>query len=62
MPTRAGPITRPCFVADGQRVILPAFGAYTGGLNCDHPDLQALMQPRALAVLTGATCLARPMR
>jgi type VI secretion system protein ImpL len=24
--------------------------------------LQALMQPRALAVLTGRTCLARPMR
>lgn len=54
--------TAPCFLIDAARVIMPAYGAYTGGLNCDHPDLQALMQPRALAVLTGATCLARPMR
>jgi DNA ligase-associated metallophosphoesterase len=54
--------TAPCFLIDNQRVILPAYGAYTGGLFCDHPDLQALMQPRALAVLTGARCLARPMR
>lgn len=52
----------PCFLIDTQRVILPAYGAYTGGLNADHPDLRALMQPKALAVLTGATCLPRPMR
>jgi hypothetical protein len=54
--------TAPCFLIDAARVILPAYGAYTGGLFCDHPDLQALMQPRALAVLTGARCLPRPMR
>jgi metallophosphoesterase superfamily enzyme len=59
---RGTTVVRPCFVADSRRLILPALGAYTGGLYCDHPDLQALMQPRALAVLTGATCLARPMR
>ena len=52
----------PCFLIDATRVILPAYGAYTGGLWCDHPDLLALMQPRALAVLTGAQCLAKPMR
>ncbi len=54
--------TAPCFLIDAQRVILPAYGAYTGGLFCDHPDLQALMQPKALAVLTGPKCLPRPMR
>lgn len=54
--------TAPCFLIDTARVILPAYGAYTGGLFSDHPDLQALMQPRALAVLTGARCLPRPMR
>ena len=54
--------TAPCFLIDAARVILPAYGAYTGGMWCDHPDLAALMQPRALAVLTGATCLAIPMR
>ena len=52
----------PCFLIDEVRVILPAYGAYTGGLPCDHPDLLALMQPKALAVLTGPRCLARPMR
>jgi len=26
-------IRRPCFVGNGQRLILPAFGAFTGGLN-----------------------------
>ncbi|MGV8986536.1 MAG: ligase-associated DNA damage response endonuclease PdeM [Cypionkella sp.] len=54
--------TAPCFLIDAARVILPAYGTYTGGLACDHPDLLALMQPRALAVLTGAHCLPRPMR
>jgi len=37
VPTRAAEISRPCFVADGQRVILPSFGAYTGGLDV-HDD------------------------
>ena len=54
--------TAPCFRIDADRVILPAFGAYTGGLFCDHPDLLALMQPRALAFLTGSRCWPRPMR
>lgn len=53
--------TAPCFLIDAARVILPAYGAYTGGLFCDHPDLLALMQPNARAVLTGARCLPRPM-
>ena len=52
----------PCFLIDTDRVILPAYGAYTGGLRADHPSLDALMLPRALAVLTGRTCLAMPMR
>jgi DNA ligase-associated metallophosphoesterase len=30
---RFGSTRRPCFVANGRRVVLPAFGAYTGGLN-----------------------------
>ncbi|MDB5431748.1 MAG: phosphoesterase [Caulobacter sp.] len=28
-----GRVRRKCFVTDGERLILPAFGAYTGGLN-----------------------------
>jgi hypothetical protein len=26
-------IRRPCFVGNGRRIIMPAFGAFTGGLN-----------------------------
>jgi DNA ligase-associated metallophosphoesterase len=30
---RGGYISRPCFVVDGRRLMMPAFGAYTGGLD-----------------------------
>ncbi|MGE3335014.1 MAG: ligase-associated DNA damage response endonuclease PdeM [Rhodospirillaceae bacterium] len=30
---RGRAVTRPCFIYDHRRVILPAFGAFTGGLN-----------------------------
>lgn len=30
---RAGSVRRRCFVSDGRRCVLPAFGAYAGGLN-----------------------------
>lgn len=54
--------SRPCFLLDDTRLILPAFGTYTGGLWCDAPDLVALMQPDALAILTGPRALPIPMR
>lgn len=31
-----------CFVTDGRRLILPAFGAYTGGLNVLNPAISGL--------------------
>ena len=40
--TRAGGVARPCFVASAQRLVLPAFGAFTGGLDVTHPALGAL--------------------
>ncbi|TCP41728.1 ligase-associated DNA damage response endonuclease PdeM [Rhodovulum marinum] len=55
-------IARPCFLLDAARVILPAFGAYTGGLPTDAPVLDGLMGPGALAVLTGPRATALPMR
>jgi uncharacterized protein len=58
---RVGGRSRACFLVDADRVILPAFGTYTGGLPCDHPDLQALMGPGAIAVLTGAPAVAVPV-
>lgn len=32
-------IARRCFVATGTKLILPAFGALTGGLDVDHPEI-----------------------
>jgi hypothetical protein len=35
-----------CFAVDGRRLILPAFGAYTGGLDILKPDLRRLFAKR----------------
>ena len=32
-------VARRCFVATAQKLILPAFGALTGGLDADHPAI-----------------------
>jgi DNA ligase-associated metallophosphoesterase len=61
LAARGRGITRPCFLADARRLILPAFGAYTGGLWADHPALAGLLGPEARAILTGAPCLAVPL-
>ncbi|MBK1636946.1 ligase-associated DNA damage response endonuclease PdeM [Rhodovulum adriaticum] len=55
-------ITRRCLLTDGQRAILPAYGAYTGGLACTAPVLDALMGPRAVAILLGTPPVPVPMR
>jgi hypothetical protein len=52
---------RPCFLIDATRVILPAFGTYTGGLWADDPTLAAVMAPDAIAVLTGNHALPVPL-
>ncbi len=61
LPVRGGGITRPCFLTDGARLVLPAFGAYTGGLHADHPTLAELFGAELRAVLTGDPCLAVPV-
>ncbi len=53
VPTRAQPITRPCFVAGPQRLMLPAFGAFTGGLDVRHPAIAGLFPRGARAFLLG---------
>ena len=40
--TRAGDIVRPCFMSDADKLILPAFGAYTGGLDVGHDAIASL--------------------
>ena len=41
MEVRGGFVTRPCFLAENRRVVLPAFGAYTGGLDVRDPAMAA---------------------
>lgn len=54
-------LSRPAFLIDSDRVILPAYGTYTGGLWSDEATLSNLMRTEALAVLTGAMAHALPM-
>jgi len=54
--------SRPAFLVDDIRVILPAFGAYTGGLRASDPAMATLMSPHATAVLTGRKALAVPLK
>ena len=51
-------IRRPCFLIDRNRIILPAFGTYTGGMDCRSPPLCDYFGVDALAVLTGSRPLA----
>jgi len=53
VPTRAATVARPCFVADARRVILPAFGAYTGGLDVRHPEIIRLFPRGGRVFLLG---------
>lgn len=54
-------ITRACFLRDGARLILPAYGAYTGGLRCDRAPLSGIMETGARAILTGRQPVEIPM-
>jgi DNA ligase-associated metallophosphoesterase len=57
---RAGRVSRPCFLRDARRLILPAFGTYTGGLAPTHPALRRLLAADATAILTGTPALVVP--
>lgn len=59
--TRLRTISRPAFLMDRTRVILPAYGTYTGGLRTTAAPLSGLMQPDAVAILTGRKAFAVPM-
>lgn len=61
LPLRGRTLTAPCFLCDAQRLILPAYGAYTGGLFCDRAPLEALMAPDAQAILALPRPVAIPM-
>lgn len=58
---RGRTVSRPAFLWDEHRLILPAYGTYTGGLRCSDPVLQNLMSAKACAILTGPTPTSIPM-
>ena len=45
---RGKSVRRRCFAADGRRAILPAFGAYTGGLNLLDAPFRDMFEPSGL--------------
>jgi hypothetical protein len=47
-------VRRRCFVTDGERLILPAFGAYAGGLSIRDQAFAGLFSRPPLAVALGA--------
>jgi DNA ligase-associated metallophosphoesterase len=53
IPARAGTVSRPCFVADARRIMLPAFGAYAGGLDVRDPAIARLFPRGGRAFLLG---------
>jgi hypothetical protein len=50
---RARRLSARCFVTDGRRLVLPAFGAYAGGLDVFAPPLRALFRGGFEAFLLG---------
>jgi uncharacterized protein len=50
---------RRCFLTDGRRVILPAFGAYAGGLNALDPAIAQLFPDDYDALVVGRDAVRR---
>ncbi len=50
---RGRAVRKRCFVSDGRRCVMPAFGAYAGGLNVLDPAFRPLFGERFTARLLG---------
>lgn len=59
--TKARNVTRPCFLLDEKRLVLPAYGTYTGGLRSDTAVLRELMGENTIAILTGKSAQPVPL-
>ena len=46
-------VRRPCFLTDGRRIVLPAFGAFTGGLNVRDAAFADLFAAPPMAAALG---------
>jgi len=56
---RGRQISRRCFVATESKLILPAFGSLTGGLDAGHPEIVRAVGPKAEALVPVADRLLR---
>jgi len=45
---RGKAVRRPCFASDGKRLLMPAFGSTTGGLELRHPAMRGLFDRNML--------------
>jgi uncharacterized protein len=57
--SRGRSVSRPCFVMSDTKLILPAFGALTGGLAADHPEIASAAGLPAQALIATANRLLR---
>ena len=58
---RLGGTARAAFLYDRSRLILPAYGTYTGGLSSTDPIFAELLKRPAIAVLTGTRAIPTPV-
>jgi len=56
---RGQTIARRCFLMNETKLILPAFGALTGGLDARHPAIHAALRPPVTALVPGRERLLR---
>ena len=54
--------SKPAFLFDQERLIMPAYGAYTGGLASHSTDLRKLFTAPPMAILTGNKAIPVPVR
>lgn len=52
--------SKPAFLFDNHRMIMPAYGAYTGGLASNAPALRELFRAAPIAVMTGHKAIPVP--
>jgi len=53
VPARGGSVSRPCFVTDSKRIMMPAFGSYAGGLDVRDRAIARLFPHGARVFLLG---------
>jgi DNA ligase-associated metallophosphoesterase len=59
LTVRGRGLRRRCFVTDGRRLVLPSYGAYTGGLNARDPAIAELFDGAYDVLALGASTVHR---